>query len=470
MKFFTNDMIKKGENGAITLFVLMACLFFVFILSGVYISNLNKMQMQEQQLEQIKDNYARTITNFEEQAGPKPKEIYSESGLEEEAENNIDLFEYEIISNEEIEDTTFAQSLPKKTARITRIKDMYCNSVYGGIYNPEVGAKVNTYYQIKNYKGKDISDTLVIPYQAKINGEMYRITEVNLWVYGCNTPSVLWNREGYALPNVNTIIYPNTIKKIFTTSNNVCSGSNTIQNVILSESLSEIGTNAFRGISKLKNITLPNSVTSIGSRAFYSSGLTSITIPNSVTSIGSYAFARCTELASVVIPNSVTSIGEFAFADCHDLTSITIPDSVVNIGDGAFSGCSKLTSVAIPDNVTRIENDVFYGCYKLTSITIPNSVTSIGSYAFALCTELTSITIPDSVTSIEDKVFRSCSKLTNITIPNSVTSIGDYVFDGCTNLKTVNFRGTQEEWNKITIGTGNKSLTDATINYNYKGN
>ena len=355
MKFFTNDMIKKGENGAITLFVLMACLFFVFILSGVYISNLNKMQMQEQQLEQIKDNYARTITNFEEQAGPKPKEIYSESGLEEEAENNIDLFEYEIISNEEIEDTTFAQSLPKKTARITKIKDMYCNSVYGGIYNPEVGAKVNTYYQIKNYKGKDISDTLVITYQAKINGEMYRITEVNLWVYGCGDPSVLVNREGYELPNVNTIIYPNTVKKIFTTGNNVYSDNYTIQNVILSESLSEIGTNAFRGISKLKNITLPNSVTIIGSKAFYnSSGLTSITIPNSVTSIGSEAFY--------------------------------------------YSG--------------------------LTSITIPNSVTNIGNNAFLYC----------------------------------------YY------LKTVNYKGTQEEWNKITIGTGNERLTNATINYNYKGN
>ena len=470
MKVFTNDMIKKGENGAITLFVLMACLFFVFILSGVYISNLNKMQMQEQQLEQIKDNYARTITNFEEQVAPKPKEIYSESGLEEEAENNIDLFEYEIISNEEIEDTTFAQSLPKKTARITKIKDMYCNSVDGGIYNPEVGAKVNTYYQIKNYKGKDISDTLVIPYQAKINGEIYRITEVNLLVYGCKSPSVLWDREGYALPDVNTIIYPNTVKRNYTIDNGVLSGNGTIQTVVLSESLLEVD-KTFKMCRSLENITIPNSVTSIGEDAFYyCSKLKNITIPNSVTSIGNSAFSGCSKLASVVIPNSVTSIGELAFAACHDLTSITIPDSVVNIGDGAFSGCSKLTSVAIPDNVTRIENEVFYDCSKLTSVTIPNSVTSIGSYAFSWCTELASITIPDSVTSIEDKVFRRCSKLTNITIPNSVTSIGDYAFDGCTNLKTVNYKGTQEEWNKITIGTSNESLTNATINYNYKGN
>lgn len=182
--FMGRDMIKKEENGAITLFVLMACLFFVFILGGVYISNLNKMQNQEQQLQQIKDNYARTIQEYDEQVEPKPKEIYSVPGLEEEVANNMDLFDYEIISDEEIEATGFAEDLPKKTARITRIKDMYCNSVHDGIYNPEVGEKVCTYYDIKNYKGKNISDTLVIPYQAKINGEMYRITEVNLWVYG----------------------------------------------------------------------------------------------------------------------------------------------------------------------------------------------------------------------------------------------------------------------------------------------
>ena len=34
---------RKNERGAITLFVLLACLFFVFILTGVYVYNLNKM-------------------------------------------------------------------------------------------------------------------------------------------------------------------------------------------------------------------------------------------------------------------------------------------------------------------------------------------------------------------------------------------------------------------------------------------
>lgn len=56
----------KKEKGAITLFVLVACLFFVFVLGGVYIFTLNKIQTQEQNLKQIQENYARDITRIDE--------------------------------------------------------------------------------------------------------------------------------------------------------------------------------------------------------------------------------------------------------------------------------------------------------------------------------------------------------------------------------------------------------------------
>ena len=48
--------------------------------------------------------------------------------------------------------------------------------------------------------------------------------------------------------------------------------------------------------------------------------LTSVVIPDSVTSIGSLAFRDCYSLTSVVIPDSVTSIGSMAFRDCTSLT------------------------------------------------------------------------------------------------------------------------------------------------------
>ena len=70
-----------------------------------------------------------------------------------------------------------------------------------------------------------------------------------------------------------------------------------------------------------------------------------MTIPNSVTSIGSEAFRDCIGLTSVAIPDSVTSIGNYAFKGCSGLTSVTIPNSVTSIGDEAFFYCDNLTSV-----------------------------------------------------------------------------------------------------------------------------
>ena len=54
MKKNINKMMKN-EKGAITLFVLMACLFFVFILSTTYISNMNKLQIQENYAKEIEE-------------------------------------------------------------------------------------------------------------------------------------------------------------------------------------------------------------------------------------------------------------------------------------------------------------------------------------------------------------------------------------------------------------------------------
>ena len=178
-------------------------------------------------------------------------------------------------------------------------------------------------------------------------------------------------------------------------------------------------------------------VTGINNGAFEGSGLTSVTIPNSVTSIGSSAFRGCTGLTSVIIGDGVTTIRGYAFKDCTALTSVTIGNSVTTIGDLAFYGCNSLPSITIPNSVTSIGGYAFYGCSSLTSITIPNSVTSIGGYAFKDCTALTSVTIGNSVTTIGENAFCGCSSLTSITIPNSVTSIGDEAFNVCNSLTLV---------------------------------
>ncbi len=267
--------------------------------------------------------------------------------------------------------------------------------------------------------------------------------------------------------SLTSVSIPDSVTSIDGSTFSNCSS---LTSVMIPNSVTSVGGYAFRGCSSLTSVTIPDSVTSIGYDAFKDcSNLTSVSIPDSVTSIGSSAFCDCSSLTSVTIPDSVTSIDGWTFRNCSSLTNVTIPDSVTSIGNEAFWGCSSLESVTIPDSVTSLGEYAFYGCSSLTSVTIPDSVTSIGGWAFDFCDSLKSVTIPDSVMSIGECTFNGCSSLTSVTIPDSVTSIGKWAFSSCDSLKDVYYAGSEEEWNKISIGDYNSSLKNATIHYNSTG-
>ena len=291
-----------------------------------------------------------------------------------------------------------------------------------------------------------------------------------------------------------------------------------IKSVIIENSVTSVGDSAFEYCTNLTSVKIPNSVTSIGDYAFDGcTSLTSVTIPNSVTSIGLGAFSDCTSLTSIevsdnnknyasvdgvlfnkdkselitypagkadseyVIPNSVTNIGDFAFYGCTSLTIVTIPNSVISILLGTFDDCTSLTSIDVEkDNPTYLSQDgVLFNKDKSELITypagktdstyiIPDGVT-INAYAFDSCKNLTRVTIPNSVTNIGNGAFEDCTSLTSINIGNSVTSIGNDAFSGCTSLKDVYYTGSQSDWKKISIGSYNDCLTNATIHYNWSG-
>ncbi len=288
-----------------------------------------------------------------------------------------------------------------------------------------------------------------------------------------NSVTSIGNCAFYGCTGLTSITIPNSVTSIGAGAFEKCSGLTSIVvesgNTIYDSrencnAIIETATNEL--IQGCNTTIIPNSVTSIGSSAFRGCiGLTSITIPNSVTSIKSYTFSGCAGLTSITIPNSVTSIGWDAFTGCTGLTSITIPNSVTSIEISAFYGCTGLTSVTIPNSVTSIGGSAFSGCTGLTSVTIGNSVTSIGENAFKGCTALTSVvwnakkcggwgdgydspfssvrdsiisfTFGNEVDSIPAYLCFGMSKLTSITFPSNLTTIGSCVLEGCTSLTSV---------------------------------
>ena len=58
----------KSQKGSVTLFVLIAVLFFSIILFGMYNSNMNKLQTQDRDIVRIKQSYEVDANEVYEQA------------------------------------------------------------------------------------------------------------------------------------------------------------------------------------------------------------------------------------------------------------------------------------------------------------------------------------------------------------------------------------------------------------------
>lgn len=137
--------------------------------------------------------------------------------------------------------------------------------------------------------------------------------------------------------------------------------------------------------------------------------LENIVLSEGISQIGIYCFAGCERLQSITIPNSVSSIGTLAFQDCVSLVSIKLPPRS-ELPEGLFYGCSSLCDVSLPQGITKIPLNCFSGCMGLERLDIPDSVCSFGDYAFS-GTGFTSFRIPKNVTDISGKAFMDCKVL-----------------------------------------------------------
>ena len=324
-------------------------------------------------------------------------------------------------------------------------------------------------------------------------------------------PKSVNNLEEYAFygcSELKTVVLPDSLTRIPNYAFSGCTHLNTIN---IPSKLTSLGEGAFYHCEDLEEILLPDTITEIPNQTFAGcSSLSSIHIPSQLTRLGDVAFSGCTSLQQVTLPDTVESIGDNAFSYCQNLSEITLPAGLKIIPNELFRYCSNLKEVKIPRTVEKIGDYAFYYTSAVINA-LPEKLTYIGNYAFAYCRNTTveipesvnfigegvfeestvqnvswpeqvtslsmrafhgcqfnSFVIPDNIETIESEAFGSCTGLQTLYIPKTVSVIKANAFANAYNLTDIYFAGTQEEWNAITVYSGNDDLQNATIHFDSK--
>lgn len=143
---------------------------------------------------------------------------------------------------------------------------------------------------------------------------------------------------------------------------------NNIYSLTLGNDVKYIGDSAFYGSLHINHsLTFHDSVISIGVGAFeecvFSKDYTELVIPDSVTYIGGNAFYCCENLETVIIGSGVTKLDSYTFSGCHQLSAVTIGSGVKELGEYVFFNTNLTKIYAEPRIAPTIYDLSFNGVY-----------------------------------------------------------------------------------------------------------
>lgn len=212
-----------------------------------------------------------------------------------------------------------------------------------------------------------------------------------------------------------------------------------LEEVILPDTVTEIGVYAFEENHALAVPDFPAGLTKIGNYAFKGCrSFTELSLPEGLESIGESAFTGCTSLNRVIIPAGTVSVGRYAFEDCP-VTYAQLPGSLTAF-EYLFEHNTDLTDVVLEEGLTSVARSAFRGCTDLARVEFPQSLTSVYYYAFA-DSGLTEAVLPDSVTRLWPGAFENCVSLERVEFPSELQDIAEAVFLGGVSLTEADLSG-----------------------------
>lgn len=209
-----------------------------------------------------------------------------------------------------------------------------------------------------------------------------------------------------------------------------------VEEVIIPETVTRIGSYAFEGCKYLKQIKLPNQLVTIEEGCFYESGIESIVIPESVRTIGTSAFSY-SKLKEITGLENVECIGSDPFRGT--LWEESIEGDFVCFKDALLLYRGNDEEVVVPSTVKEIKGafereEKYPYPIKIAKVFVPDSVTVISAYSFG-GQEGIKVYIPETVESIGDNltyigsIFGSDDKDTGIIITTAGSPAEAYAIE-----------------------------------------
>ena len=137
---------------------------------------------------------------------------------------------------------------------------------------------------------------------------------------------------------------------------------------------------------------------------------------------------------------------------CNNKKSNDTPSESSSSETGSSAECTYLSFELTSDGSSYVVSNITDA--TLTEIVVPStyngkSVTEIKKHAIYQNSNITKIYLPETITFIQGDAIMHNSSLTEITLMNKNIHIGEDFLTFCTSIQTINYNGTQEEWNSV---------------------